>query len=92
MAAMAPGILAGPPVAGAILAAQSNVNSNSGVNSMLGAMLGEAGAGANGGANMNMNSKSYLGLQMFCGGMLVLGAVFAVAARVACERRVWVRV
>ncbi|TDL26810.1 MFS general substrate transporter [Rickenella mellea] len=53
MASMAPGILAGPPIAGAILAADHG---------------------------------SFLGMQLFCGALLLAGAGFGLAARAACLR------
>ena len=62
MAAMAPGILAGPPISGAILSFQSAATADS-------------------------RNERYLGLQMFCGATLLVGAFFAVAARFVVDRR-----
>ena len=67
MAAMAPGILAGPPISGAILSLQS-------------ARTPDAPGGGEG-------DRHYLGLQMFCGGCLLVGAFVAVWGRWAVERR-----
>lgn len=36
--------------------------------------------------------RRYLGLQFFCGGTLMLGALFAIAGRFACEKKLWVKI
>ena len=72
MTAMAPGILAGPPISGVILALQSDGNANAG-----------------GGGRMD---KAYMGMQMFCGAVLTVGAGLTLVARVCVDRRCRVRV
>ncbi|THH07595.1 hypothetical protein EW145_g3266 [Phellinidium pouzarii] len=65
MAAMAPGILAGPPIAGALLALRSH----------------------DGPSVSDSGDFRYLWAQFFGGAMLVAGAGFAFAARIACQRK-----
>ncbi|KAI5119258.1 hypothetical protein M0805_007261 [Coniferiporia weirii] len=69
-AAMAPGILAGPPIAGALLALRSHDSPS------------VSGAG----------DFRYLWAQFFGGAMLLTGAGFALAARIACRHKVYAKV
>lgn len=66
------GILAGPPIAGALLSLRSHQSAN-------------AGGGGHG-------DFRYLWAQFFGGSLLLVGACFAVAARVACNRAIRTKV
>ncbi|KAH8114865.1 MFS general substrate transporter [Phellopilus nigrolimitatus] len=67
MAALAPGILGGPPISGALLALRTRLRPDTSDSS---------------GADFR-----YLWAQFFCASCLLVGTLFALAARVACERR-----
>ncbi|EJD05025.1 MFS general substrate transporter [Fomitiporia mediterranea MF3/22] len=72
MAAMAPGILAGPPIAGALLSLRSQKSPHA------------TGGGA--------GDFRYLWAQFFGGALLLVGACFEFAARVACSRKIRTKV
>ncbi|TDL26807.1 MFS general substrate transporter [Rickenella mellea] len=77
MACMAPGILAGPPVSGAILSWATRLASHT---------SSSPSSTLTGNTNATTSTNAFIGVQIFTGTVLLLGALCALLARAACVR------